>query len=277
MTIHPAIAAIATGTINAAAVNIGRSMRTVPLPRAEGTTALESLTSQAVVWGLAVAVAMVIVCAAEWAIGSFSSHPQAAAKAKAGILVALSGALLLGAGQGYLVWLGGGQAVAFTADPASYQAETAAPQPGIEIVDKTGDWMVAVNHYRRTTPAVEAQSDPALEKLAASCAAKLAGGTGACPDPGQYNSVKLSPSQIATLSGPLSPDTLAADAPNLMADVSKLTDDPRVAIVGARNTQNGTAALVFMISAGPCPAPCSPTADGDTVPGIIAHVADPQW
>lgn len=277
MTIHPVIVSITNGTMNAAFASTGRSMRTAPLPRAEGTTALESLASQAVVWGLAAAAAMVIICAAAWAIGSASSHPQAAAKAKTGILVALAGALLLGAGTGYLAWLNTGQAVAFTADPASYNAETAAPQPGIEIVNKTSDWMVAVNHYRRTTPAAEAQSDPALEKLAASCAAKLAGGTGACPDPGQYNSAKLSPSQIATLSGPLSPDTLAADAPTLTADVSKLTDDPRFAIVGARNTQNGTAALVFMISAGPCPAPCTPKADGDTMPGIIAHIGTPQW
>lgn len=276
MTIHPVIAAI-TGAINAAVTNTGRSMRTVPLPRSEGTTALESLTSQAVTWGLVVAVVVVIICAAAWAIGSASLHPQTAAKAKTGILVALAGALLLGAGTGYLAWLNTGQAAAFTAEPASYQAETAAPQPGIEVVNKTDDWMVAVNHYRRTTPAAEARSDPALEKLAASCATKLAGGTGMCPGPGQYNSVKLSPSQIATLSGPLSPDTLAADAPTLTSDLSKLTDDPRFAIVGARNTQNGTAALVFMISAGPCPAPCAPRADGDFTPGIIAHVGDPQW
>lgn len=272
MILHFATTAIAAGVAHA-----GATMRTAPLPRAAGTTALESLASQAVLWGLAIAAAMMIACAAAWAIGSASSHPQAAAKAKTGILAALTGALLLGAGTGYLTWLNSGQADAFTADPASYQAETAAPQPGIEIVDKTSDWMVAVNHYRRSTPTAEAQSDPALEQLAASCAAKLAGGNGACPAEGQYNSVKLSPSQIATLSGPLSPDTLAADAPTLTSDVSKLTDDPRVAIVGARNTQNGTAAMVFMISAGPCPAPCAPKADGGTVPGIIAHIGSPQW
>jgi len=277
MTLHPVIATIADGTVHAAVANPGDVTRVAPLPRAEGTAALESLASQAVTWGLAVAAAMVIICAAAWAIGSASSNPQAAAKAKAGILVALTAALLLGAGTGYLAWLNTGQAVAFTADPASYKAETAAPQPGIEIVDKTSDWMVAVNHYRRTTPAVEAQSDAALEQLAASCASKLAGGTGMCPGPGQYDSVKLSPSQIATLSGPLSPDTLAADAPTLTSDVSKLTDDPRFAIVGARNTQNGSAALVFMISAGPCPAPCAPKADGDFTPGIITHVGTPQW
>jgi hypothetical protein len=276
MTIHPVIAGLDAASPHLHGAPL-RPALPAPVAPGGGSPALESLASQAVVWGLAIAVAMVIVCAAAWAIGSVSSHPQAAAKAKTGIVVALAGALLLGAGTGYLTWLNAGQAEAFTADPPSYQAETQAPQPGIEVVDKTGDWMVAVNHYRRTTPAAEAQSDPELEKLAASCAAKLAGGTGMCPGPGQYDSVKLSPSQIATLSGPLSPDTLAADAPTLTADVSKLTDDPRFAIVGARNTQNGSAQLVFIISAGPCPDPCAPKADGDTMPGIITHAGDPQW
>lgn len=244
---------------------------TGPLP-AGGTPALDSLAGQAVGWGLAVAVAIVVICAAGWAIGSLASHPQVAAKAKSGIVVALAGALLLGASAGYLAWLDTGQAHAFTADPASYKAETAAPLPGIEVVSKTSDWMVAVNHYRRSTPADPVAPDPSLEALAASCAAKLAGGTGICPDAGQYYSVKLSPSQVATLSGPLSPDTLQADAPVLASDISKLTADPRIAIVGARNTQNGTAQLVFMLSAGPCKAPCTPKSDGAIMPGLVTHV-----
>lgn len=271
MTIRPVIAAVADGTVHASVANTGHSVRMAPLPAAEDTTALESLASQAVLWGLAVAAAMVVICAAAWAVGSVASHPQVAARAKTGILVALAGALLLGAGTGYLAWLNTGQAEAFTADPASYKAETAAPQPGIEVVDKTSDWMVAVNHYRRATPAAEAKPDPALEKLAASCASRLAGGSGACPAQGQYDAVQLSPSQIATLSGSLSPDTLAADAPTLTSDLSKLTADPRFAIVGARNTQNGTAQLVFVISAGPCPAPCQPASDGVIMPGLITH------
>lgn len=266
MTIVPVIAATANGAMDAAGV-----METAPQSQAEGAAALQSLASQAVTWGLAVAVAMVALCAAGWAIGSVSSHPQTAAKAKTGIPVALAGALLLGAGTGYLAWLNIGQAEAFTAEPASYQAETAAAQPGIEIVNKTGDWIVAVNHYRRTTPAAEAQLDPALQTLAASCAAELAGGSGVCPGAGQYYSVKLSPSQIATLSGPLSPDTLAADAPALTSDISKITSDPRIAIAAARNTQNGTAQLVFMLSAGHCPAPCTPSSDGAIMPGLVTH------
>lgn len=259
------------------------ALGTVLIPRVAsaatdmGSPALESLTGQAVLWGLAVAVAMVIVCAAAWAIGSASSHPQAAAKAKTGILVALIGALLLGAGQGYLSWLDSGQAEAFTADPASYKAETAAPRPGVEIVDKTADWMVAVNHYRRSTPAAEAASDPALESLAASCASKIAAGQGVCPGAGQYYAVKLAPSQIAMLTGALSPDQLAADAPDLTADLSGLTGDPRIAIVAARNTQNGSTALVFVISAGPCAYPCAPKPDGAVVPGLITHTATTQW
>jgi hypothetical protein len=272
MTLHSVIGAVTDGTVRAFVVSADHSVTAAPPPAAAGTPALESLVSQAVLWGLVIAVAMVIICAAAWAVGSVASHPQVAARAKTGILVALAGAVLLGAGTGYLAWLNTGQAEAFTADSASYQAETAAPQLGIEVVDKTSDWMVAVNHYRRTTPAAEAKPDPALQKLAASCAAELAGGAGACPAAGQYDSVKLSPSQIATLSGPLSPDTLAADAPTLTSDLSKLTDDPRFAIVGARNTLNGTAQIVFIISAGPCPAPCQPKSDGAIMPGLITHV-----
>jgi hypothetical protein len=239
---------------------------------ADGTAALDSLAGQAVGWGLAVAVAMVVICAAGWAVGSLASHPQVAARAKAGIVVALAGALLLGASAGYLAWLNTGQAPAFTADPASYKAETAAPQPGIEVVHKTSDWMVAVNHYRRSTPPDPLASEAGLESLAASCAAKLAGGTGICPDAGQYYAVKLSPSQVVTLSGPLSPDMLQADAPTLTSDISKFTADARIAIVGARNTQNGTAELVFLLAAGPCKAPCTPKSDGAIMPGLVTHV-----
>ena len=242
-----------------------------PRPRAEGTAALESLGSQAVLWGLVVAAAMVIICAVGWAIGSASSHPQAAAKAKTGILVALAGALLLGAGRGYLAWLAGGQAEAFTADPASYKAETVAPRPGVEVIDKTSDWLAAVNRYRRSTPAGGAAPDRALERLAVSCASKLAGSTGVCPGDGQYYHVKLSPAEVGTLSGPLSRDMVERHAPTLTTDLSKLTGDPRLAIVAARNTQNGTAELVFMISAGPCAAPCAPNADGDYLPGLVTH------
>jgi hypothetical protein len=239
---------------------------------AVGTAALESLDDQAITWGLAIAVAMIVICATVWALASTHSHPQAAAKARGGILVALAGALLLGAGTGYLTWLSGGQAQAFTADPASYKADTAAAQPGIEILDKTGDWMAAVNNYRRATPAAEVTSDPALEKLAASCASKLAGGTGACPDAGQFYDVKLAPSQIATLSGPLPPDMVDDWAPTLTSDLSGFSNDPRVAIVGARNTQNGTAHLVVMISVGPCTQPCNPKSNGAIMPGLVTHV-----
>lgn len=242
-----------------------------------GSAAIESLADQAVAWGLVVAVAMVLICAATWAIGSAASHPQTAARAKTGVIVALVGALILGAGQGYLSWLDSGQAEAFAADPAPYRVEAVAPGPGVEIVDKTSDWMVAVNHYRRTTPTDEAKADGALEALAASCAAKIAAGQGVCPADGQYYSVTLAPSQIATLSGPLSPDALGRYAPGFTSDTSAFTDDPRIAIVAARNTQNGTAALVFVISAGPCPAPCAPESDGAVVPGLITHISTPHW
>jgi hypothetical protein len=250
MTGHPATAAFRTG----------------------GTAALDSLGDQAVLWGLVVAVAVVVVCAATWALASTHSHPQAAARAKTGILVALGGALLLGAGQAYLAWLSAGQANAFMADPASYKAETAAPTPGVEIVDKTGDWVDAVNTTRASTGAAAVTADGQLQALATSCASKLAAGTGACPAPGQFYEVKLSPSQVAELTGTLTPAMIADWTPILATNLSGLTDDPRVAMVAARNTQNGTATLVVIISAGPCPDPCQPKSDGAIMPRLITHV-----
>jgi len=244
----------------------------VPL-RADGTAALDSLGGQAVGWGLAVAVGMVIICAATWAIAATHSHPQMAAKAKSGILVALAGALLLGAGTGYLAWLAGGQAQAFTADPASYKAETAAPTPGVEVVDKTADWIGAVNDARATVGAAGVAADPALTSLAASCAARLAADQeGTCPAEGQFYEVGLSPSQVVKLSGTLAPEMIGSWAPILASDLSALTGDPRVAMVAARNTHNGTATLVIFISAGPCQAPCTPSEDGAIMPGLITHV-----
>lgn len=103
-----------------------------PFAKDTGSAAIESLADQAVAWGLVVAVAMVLICAATWAIGSAASHPQTAARAKTGVIVALVGALILGAGQGYLSWLDSGQVDAFAADPASYRVETVAPGPGVE-------------------------------------------------------------------------------------------------------------------------------------------------
>lgn len=239
---------------------------------AEGSIALDSLYRQAITWGLAVAVGMVIICAAAWAIGSAHAQPQTAAKAKSGVLVALTGALLLGAGTGYLTWLDGTPVEAFTADPASYKAETAAPRPGVEVIDKTGDWISVVNNYRRSGAADDATADRALASLAATCAGKIAAGQGVCPGAGQFYEIKLSPSQISKLSTTPTRETLAEWAPILLSDMSELSDDMRVAMVAARNTQNGTAALIVIISAGPCPSPCRPDTDGAYVPNLITHV-----
>lgn len=51
--------------------------------------------------GLVVAVLMLIICAAGWAIGSANGSWQTAGRAKTGVVVALAGAMLLG---GALVW-----------------------------------------------------------------------------------------------------------------------------------------------------------------------------
>jgi hypothetical protein len=239
---------------------------------AAGSIALDSLYRQAIMWGLVVAVSMVIICAAAWAIGSAHAQPQTAAKAKSGVLVALIGALLLGAGSGYLAWLGGTPAEAFTADPASYKAETAAPRPGVEVIDKTSDWIGVVNNYRRSGAVGDAAADRALVGLAASCAGKVAAGQGVCPGAGQFYEIKFSPSQISKLTGTPTRETLAGWAPILLSDMSEFGDDMRVAMVAARNTQNGTAALIVIISAGPCPSPCKPEKDGAYLPNLLTHV-----
>lgn len=245
--------------------------------RTDGTAALDSLGSQAVLWGLAVAVGMVVVCAATWALASTHSQPHTAAKAKSGILVALAGALLLGAGHTYLAWLSTGQAEAFTADPASYKAETAAPTPGVEIIDKTSDWIDAVNNARTAGGAASVAADRPLQKLAVTCAAKLAADQGVCPAEGQYYGVKLSPSQVVQLSTTPTAEQLASWAPTAISDLAGLTGDPRIGIAAARNTQNGTAQLVFMVAVGPCPTPCTPQSDGAIMPGLVTHTTTVHW
>lgn len=51
--------------------------------------------------GLVTSVAMAVVCAAGWAVGSASGSWQTTAKARAGVLVALGGAICCG---GVLTW-----------------------------------------------------------------------------------------------------------------------------------------------------------------------------
>jgi hypothetical protein len=56
-------------------------------------------------YGLLVAVLMLIVCAAGWAIGSANGSWQTASRAKAGLFAALLGAVLTGGALAWANWL----------------------------------------------------------------------------------------------------------------------------------------------------------------------------
>jgi len=68
---------------------------------ANGAGQMRSVVGALLTYGLVVAVLMLIICAATWALASHSGSWHTAQKAKLGIFVALGGATLTG---GALVW-----------------------------------------------------------------------------------------------------------------------------------------------------------------------------
>lgn len=70
-----------------------------------GSSQLRSIVGALLTYGLIVAVLMVIVSAATWAIGSANGSWQTASKAKTGLLVALGGAVLTGGALAWANWL----------------------------------------------------------------------------------------------------------------------------------------------------------------------------
>lgn len=66
-----------------------------------GSSQLRQIIGALLTYGLIVAVLMVVVCGATWAIASSSGSSHATSKAKTGLFVALGGAILTG---GVLVW-----------------------------------------------------------------------------------------------------------------------------------------------------------------------------
>ncbi|GAB2761759.1 hypothetical protein GCM10027020_12560 [Nocardioides salsibiostraticola] len=85
-------------------------MNTVPSPvpfagpdfgAVGGSSQLRQIIGALFTYGLIVAVLMIVVCGATWAIASAGGSWQTASKAKAGLFVALGGAVLTG---GALVW-----------------------------------------------------------------------------------------------------------------------------------------------------------------------------
>ena len=70
-----------------------------------GSSQLRNIVGALLTYGLIVAVLMVVVCAALWALASSSGSWQAAAKAKTGVVVALGGAVLAGGALAWANWL----------------------------------------------------------------------------------------------------------------------------------------------------------------------------
>lgn len=70
-----------------------------------GPGSLSQIVGALLMYGLILAVLMVIICAATWALASSSGSWHAVAKAKAGLFVALAGAVLTGGALAWANWL----------------------------------------------------------------------------------------------------------------------------------------------------------------------------
>jgi hypothetical protein len=70
-----------------------------------GSSQLRAIVGALLTYGLIVAVLMVVICAATWAIGSALGSWQTANKAKTGLFVALGGAVLTGGSLAWANWL----------------------------------------------------------------------------------------------------------------------------------------------------------------------------
>ena len=70
-----------------------------------GSSQLRAIVGALLTYGLIVAVLMVVICAATWAIGSAQGSWQTASKAKTGLFVAVGGAVLTGAALAWANWV----------------------------------------------------------------------------------------------------------------------------------------------------------------------------
>lgn len=70
-----------------------------------GSGQLRAVVGALLTYGLIIAVLMVVISAAAWAIGSAQGSWQTASKAKTGLFVALGGALLTGGALAWANWL----------------------------------------------------------------------------------------------------------------------------------------------------------------------------
>jgi hypothetical protein len=70
-----------------------------------GASELRRIAGALLTYSLVVAVLMIVICAATWAISSSTGNWHAASKARAGFLVALGGAALTGGALAWANWL----------------------------------------------------------------------------------------------------------------------------------------------------------------------------
>ena len=70
-----------------------------------GSDKFAALIGALMTYGLIIAVLMLLVCAAMWALGSAQGSWQVASKAKTGVLVALGGAAITGGAVAWANWL----------------------------------------------------------------------------------------------------------------------------------------------------------------------------
>lgn len=70
-----------------------------------GSATLEEVAGALLTFTLIVAVLMVVICGAVWALASSAGNVSAAAKARIGLLVALGAAVMAGGAAAWLNWL----------------------------------------------------------------------------------------------------------------------------------------------------------------------------
>lgn len=229
----------------------------------DGTEAISSWINQAVLFGLVLAVGMMIGCAVLWAAGSLAGNGQAAGRGRAGIAISLAAAFLLGAGFTFLNWTSSTQAVAFAGDPAQYGLDDA-PQPAgqWEVIDLSERWTANINTVRSQKGLPPYTTDAALTERARSCASSRAGQGGECPSPPNcedavdptFGAWDYGPGDLDKLNGDLTDELIERPNPWPVGMSTPVTldssADMRSAWVALRDNANKKAVLVALFENG---------------------------
>lgn len=229
----------------------------------DGTEAISSWLNQGMLFALVLAVATVIGCAVVWAAGSLTANGAAAGRGRAGIVVALAAALLLGAGYGYLQWISTTQAPAFAGDPVQYGFADTPDIPGAwQFLDLSERWTANINTVRAKDGLPPFRTDGALTEKARSCANNRAGQGGDCPinslgckaERGMvYGAWEYGATDLDKLSGDLSEDVIRDPNPWGGESIPVALDasaDMRSAWVALQDNANKRAVVVAMFENG---------------------------